>query len=195
MRMSEKLDLLAKAVVEAQKEMPHVKKDAVNPFFKSKYSELSTVIETCQPILNKHGLAIVQLPDTSGEHVSLCTMLMHTSGQFIAGELLINAKAQDPQAQGSAITYARRYAYMGSVGAASSDDDGEAAMQRKEPLRAVVTTPKPVAQVPQVVKAASNQVTGVICDCGNQMMLSVFNKNELYCNPKTGGCGAKRPRG
>lgn len=186
--MSEKIDLLAQAICEAQKEMPSVKKDSENPFFKSRYAELSTVIETCKPILNKHGLSIVQLPDTMGEHSSVCTVLMHKSGQFIAGDLLLNAKANDPQAQGSAITYARRYSYMGAAGVAAEDDDAESAMNRqKQPLRAVakVSTPK-------VTQATSHGPE--VCDCGNQMMISKLDANEFYCNPRTGGCGAKRQR-
>lgn len=65
-------------------------------------------------------------------------------------------------------------------------------VENRRELKAVPQ--KAQVQVPRVTKASS-EMPGTICECGTQMMLNMFDKNGLYCNPKDGGCGAKRARG
>ena len=128
MKQSEDLDQLAKALSEAQAEMPVVAKEKSNPFFKSKYADLSAVIQGCSPIITKHGLSVSQFPDFDGEHDLLTTRLLHESGQWLEASMRLLPIKQDPQAQGSALTYARRYAYCACLGiVADEDDDGNAA--------------------------------------------------------------------
>lgn len=55
------------------------------------------------------------------------TIIMHTSGEWISGELAMNPVKADPQGIGSAVTYARRYGLSAFVGIAPEDDDGNAA--------------------------------------------------------------------
>lgn len=148
---SEQLNELAAALVSAQSEFPTIAKDATNPFFKSKYADLATVVKTASPILAKHGLAVSQHVDSTvaGDDDQLksilLTYLIHTSGQYIshAMPLLLPQPWIDkdgkphnptPQDQGSAITYARRYSYMSVLGlVADEDDDGNAASKRSYP--------------------------------------------------------------
>jgi hypothetical protein len=125
MMKSEQLNELAAALVAAQAEFSAVPKGSVNPFFKSKYAALPEVVATAGPVLSKHGLAISQFID---EQDTMTTYLLHTSGQFIAHTMSLHLVKNDPQAQGSAVTYARRYAYMAVLGlVADEDDDGNAA--------------------------------------------------------------------
>ena len=156
--MSPEIGELAKALVLVQGEMGTIPKDSTNPFFRSKYADLATVSGVLIPILTKYGLSVSQLCSTSdkiGQHTEefvdsksgriyktivpyLClkvrTVLMHVSGQWIAGELETAIAKNDPQGIGSAITYARRYSLMAIVGAvADEDDDGNAGS--KEPER------------------------------------------------------------
>lgn len=63
--------------------------------------------------------------------VVVCTMLLHESGEYIAGELALRPKKSDPQGIGSAITYARRYHLAMMVGVATADDDGNIASGRE----------------------------------------------------------------
>jgi len=66
-------------------------------------------------------------------------LLLHTSGQFLQMEYTLPTVKQDPQAAGSAITYARRYALQSIAGIPTADDDAESAMLRgdhKNPLSA-----------------------------------------------------------
>lgn len=119
------------ALLEAQKEIEGVGKDGKNPFFKSDYATLNATIAACKQILNDHGFVILQ-PIESDEHgVYVCTTLLHVSGEVITSRMRIEqAKSNDPQAQGSAITYARRYALKSLLTMSDEDDDGERAMAR-----------------------------------------------------------------
>lgn len=116
------------ALVKAQSEMPTANKDGNNPHFKSKYATLQSVVETCKPILTKHGLAITQTFEPSCDGVSIITTLVHESGQYISGSLFLKPAKNDPQGYGSAITYGRRYAWAAILGmVADEDDDGNEA--------------------------------------------------------------------
>lgn len=127
---------LAEALARAQGELKPAVKDAKNPFFNSKYADLSSVWEAIREALTKNGLAVVQAIDlTTGEKPVqvLKTMLIHTSGEYITSQYLIQPAKNDPQGVGSAITYARRYALSALVGVvADEDDDGEAATREKK---------------------------------------------------------------
>ncbi len=126
---SESIAKLADALSKAQKEMKNAIKDSDNPFFKSKYADLASVREVYQGPLSDHGLALVQIPETSESGLPMVTtILLHTSGEFIGGSLSMNPVKADPQGIGSAITYARRYQASGITGIATElDDDGNAA--------------------------------------------------------------------
>lgn len=165
---SEKIDLLAKALTSAQAEFETVAKDATNPFFKSKYADLPAVTKAAAPVLAKYELAVVQLPGCDEAGDTLTTMVLHASGQYLAGSMRLRPVKNDPQAQGSALTYARRYAYMAALGlVADEDDDGNAASAQRK--RAEV----PAATLPaQTVTSLFNAVTtlGYDKDPGKQVL-------------------------
>jgi hypothetical protein len=123
MQHSESITKLAVALVEAQAELTNVVESASNPFFKSMYAPLNTVIDHAKPVLTKHGLAIVQGNTPTENGVIVDTMLIHTSGEWIKSELNMPLAKNDPQGAGSAITYGRRYAYSAIIGISSGDDD------------------------------------------------------------------------
>lgn len=132
---SESLAKIAPALVKAQKNMEAASKDSKNPFFKSKYADLNSIIDAAIPALNAEGIAVLQAPSVHvypDNNVSVIqTILLHESGEFIAGESeIVAAKANDPQSAGSATTYARRYGLQAMVTLKAEDDDGEAAMNR-----------------------------------------------------------------
>jgi hypothetical protein len=135
MRHSETLGAIAPALVKALSEIGGVEKAANNPFFKSKYATLENVIDASKPILARHGLSVMQFPGpfVSGA-LSLETVILHESGEWLSGDEAfgIAAGKQDPQAVGSALTYARRYAQMAVLNIPAVDDDGEGAMNRQK---------------------------------------------------------------
>lgn len=96
-----------------------VTKDAVNPHFKSKFTSLDNIIATIRAPLSKCGLAFAQFPDGDG----LTTILTHTSGEWIKSTANLKLAKEDPQGQGSAYTYARRYALSAVLGLATDEDD------------------------------------------------------------------------
>jgi hypothetical protein len=109
-----------------------VKKDANNPFFKSKYADLAALIEAVQDPLSKNGLAILQLlsTDLEGKFIHVETVLTHKSGQWISDKFSLPVLDWKPQGLGSATTYARRYALQAFLNLGAADDDGEAAQNR-----------------------------------------------------------------
>jgi len=136
---SESIVALAKALVAVQGEMPKLVKSANNPFFKSKYVDLATVMESILPVLSKNGLAITQFVSNIDGASALTTTLVHTSGEYMSATMPLLLPKNDPQGQGSAITYARRYGAMAALGiVADEDDDGNKASRPQ-----ITVYPKP----------------------------------------------------
>lgn len=128
MERSEQINELAKSLSNAQGIMIPASKDSNNPFFKSKYADLAAVWSVCREPLSKNGLAISQHANSEGNIVTVETLLLHTSGQWLLSRLSMTSKDSSPQAIGSCITYARRYSLSSILGIASEeDDDGNAA--------------------------------------------------------------------
>jgi hypothetical protein len=128
MNKSESIQNLSAALVKCQAEMPAVKFNKTNPFLKNRYADLGAIIETAQPILAKHGLAVSQLCTTQGDHVGVETVLIHTSGEWIGSVMEIPAEAErgksSAQVAGSIVTYIRRYALAAMLGM-YADEDGD----------------------------------------------------------------------
>jgi hypothetical protein len=129
---SETIGALAAALSKAQADITGALKDSSNPFFKSKYADLASCWDACRKQLAANNLAVIQTVSVNWERDEsvLVTTLAHSSGEWVRSELPIRAKDASPQAQGSAITYARRYALAAIVGLAQIDDDAEAAQGR-----------------------------------------------------------------
>lgn len=127
MNHTEQLDALATALSKAQAGMENAKKDASNPFFKSKYADLASVWDSVRAPLTSNGLAVIQTVDCDDAGMYLVTKLIHLSGQWVDSRVRIKPVKDDPQGLGSAITYMRRYALQAMVGVAPEEDDGNAA--------------------------------------------------------------------
>jgi len=132
MEKSESIKNLALALSKAQSEVKNAVKDSNNPFFKSKYADLTAVWDACRDVLAKYELSICQMPSGKDGKMALETVLMHSSGEFVSNSFEMTPSKNDPQGIGSAITYARRYALAAFVGIATEDDDGNAASHGKE---------------------------------------------------------------
>jgi hypothetical protein len=125
---SENINELAAALAIAQGQITGALKDSANPFFKSKYADLASVWDACREHLSKNGLAVIQTTENvSPEAITVVTTLAHKSGQYIKGVLAMTPKDGSPQAFGSCLTYARRYALAAIVGVAQIDDDANSA--------------------------------------------------------------------
>ena len=123
---------IATALLKAQSEMSNPKKGATNPFFKSKYADLNAIREAVIPTLNENGISVLQpIVHVDGKNF-VKTILLHESGELMDSltEIIYN-KQNDAQAQGSGISYARRYALQSFVCVGADDDDGQKAVQPK----------------------------------------------------------------
>ena len=122
------MKLISSALVKAQKEFAPALKTSTNPHFKSKYVSLDGCIEAVIDALNNNGIFLMQRNHNCDNGVTVETIFIHESGEEISGGILhVPAIKNDPQAYGSALTYARRYSLMAACGIAPADDDGEAA--------------------------------------------------------------------
>lgn len=153
MKKSESISELTKAFAKTQQEMKQPLKDAQNPFFKSTYVPLENVTESITETATKNGLAFSQEPSFDDGMVAVTTLVMHSSGEWIEyAPLKMKPVKNDPQAFGSAITYAKRYALSAIFGITSDkDDDGNEATQPQKPQRQQQATKQ--AQVKQYISA------------------------------------------
>ena len=165
MRSSESINELAAALSVAQGTFPAIKKTKTakvtskrtGETYTYSYADLEVVVKETKSILAENGLAVMQLPeiDESGRDV-VTTTVMHKSGQWKEASTPIKATDGSPQTYGSALTYARRYAYCAALGiVAEEDDDGKRAQEaadkgqtrnRKPPASSTSAVPQtPVA--------------------------------------------------
>jgi hypothetical protein len=140
MEKSESIKAISAALLTFHVKMEPIKKDSKNPFFSSSYASLHTILESISLPLAEAGLSFAQFPDGN----SLTTILMHPdSGEWMqASYLMPVAKPNDPQAVGSSITYARRYA-IGAVLGLNIEEDDDANKASERPAQATGGTQKP----------------------------------------------------
>ena len=158
---------LVAALVKARAEMGHAIKNAKNPHFRSDYADLSSVIDACMHALLAHGLVVTQ--HENGE--TLATYLRHSSGQWLRSDSAIVASKPGPQAHGSALTYARRYALAALLCLAQADDDGERSEVRgmaPKSIEAQEPDPDISGKDPlQMIKLAASELCDLMSSCNS----------------------------
>jgi hypothetical protein len=122
MKMKSETTDLARALSLAQGQMRHATLNKTNPHFKSRYADLASIIDAIRKPLADNNLSVTQIIDVQGELVSLVTLLMHPSGQFIRSVHPLPGGGT-PQAFGSALTYAKRYSLSSMLGISADEDD------------------------------------------------------------------------
>lgn len=164
MNKSESIIELAKAMAEFQAEVKQPLKDKNNPFFKSKYVPLESVVESITESAPKYGLSFTQWAQNDADgRVGVATMLMHSSGQFIEYDpVYMNAEKNTAQGAGALITYLKRYSLSAIFGITSDeDDDGNAAsgngQQQKPPQQFKAASSKQIG----ALKVALKELTGL----------------------------------
>lgn len=124
--------------------MGNVAKDANNPFFKSKYAPLESILPAIKEPLQQSGLTFIQIP--TGLCKLTTTLIDVESGETISGEYEMTPAKNDPQGQGGAITYMRRYALVAMLGLnCDEDDDGNTASQKPKAVEKKETISPDVA--------------------------------------------------
>lgn len=125
----------AEALLAVQKEISKIDfpKTAKNPHFGSNYCPLDVILARALPVLNAHGFVLTQevttIDGADGTQGALKTTLLYTvpTGNAptldrIESTMLLMPLKPNPQNQGSAITYARRYAVQTLLAIVPEDD-------------------------------------------------------------------------
>lgn len=137
---SESIKELATALAKAQASIKGALKDSSNPFFKTKYADLSSVVEAIKEPLTTNGLSYVQISHERENAAAIETLIMHSSGEWLScGVMSVPVNKADAQGYGSSATYCRRYSLSAAFGVAPEDDDGNAATKAKpDPVKAAL---------------------------------------------------------
>jgi hypothetical protein len=153
--MIQSKDLFA-ALSKAQAEISGALKDSDNPFFKSKYADLASVMDACRLPLTRNGLSYIQKTYSVNDKYFIETILAHSSGQSItSGPVEVLISKRDAQGFGSAITYFRRYQLSALIGVAQIDDDANHATGKELPQAQA----RPAMQAPRPQQAPGPQAT------------------------------------
>jgi len=136
MKTSEQINEISAALAKAQNKIEGAAKSANNPFFKSKYADLTEVWNAIREELTANGIAVVQSPSTKFENsdviVTVTTRLVHSSGQWIEGEMSGRPTKGDIQGIGAVTSYLRRYSLSAFCSVTPIEDDGNEASGNKE---------------------------------------------------------------
>lgn len=138
-----------KKLLEVQKEVGAISKDSKNPFFKSKYFDINSLIAHVQPILAKNDLLLMQ-PIVDNTQMSI--IIDVESGESLESGIDLPTLT-DPQKLGSAITYYRRYTLQALLGLQAEDDDANLASNN--------TTRKPALTTEQFEKTLQADAKGI----------------------------------
>jgi hypothetical protein len=179
------MKLISTALVKAQKEYGKAHKTSNNPFFKSKYADLSVVVDAVLGALNNNGIALIQNCHESDTGVVVETIFLHDSGESIScGKLSVPAAKNDPQGYGSALTYARRYSLMAACGIAPEDDDGNAATKavQQAPIK---QSPAPNLVPPPLTDTEGNECVQAMVQCTDiETLKGIFGGAYKRANEK-----------
>lgn len=175
-----------KKLLDFQKKVEAIKKDSQNPFFKSNYFDINSLLEEIKPLLNELGIVILQPLSHIGERTSLKTIIIDSEdGKTILESETLLPENIDPQKMGSSITYFRRYSLQSLLLLQAEDDDANKASDK------VITEAKPTAQTTYAPKYTNTyqpriekQVGGICPECGGSYVKgktgSVFCQNKCW---------------
>jgi len=195
MKSSESINELASALCNAQGQMGGAVKDSSNPFFKSSYADLTSVIKAIKQPFSDNSLSYTQFPVSNDHGVGVSTRLMHISGQWLEMEYTLPTVKKDPQASGSAITYARRYALQSIAGIPTADDDAESAMLRGEKSEQEKYQDMIMDLMPSVKAIKDGIATGDWATANEAWKeLSTTEKELLWIAPSKGGVFTTKER-
>jgi hypothetical protein len=106
-------------------EVGRISKDSSNPFFKSKYFDVNSLLLHVEPIIQKNDLLLLQpIQDNLVKSI-----IFDTNGFSIESGIVL-PELNDPQKLGSAITYYRRYTLQSLLALQAEDDDANLASNK-----------------------------------------------------------------
>jgi hypothetical protein len=179
MKYSTQLNEIGLSMSKVQGSIKSAKKDCNNLFFKAKYADLASVWEACRDQLASHGISIIQGSSDNDGKITVVTLLLHSSGQWIESTLsmpmmtpdmpakkgyngqmhdAVPSRLMNAQEIGSVITYFRRYSIASMVGVCPEDEDANMVSEGKNnpPVSKIQNMP------PQPQKINKEQLTALL---------------------------------
>lgn len=185
MNKSESIKELACALSELQSEITDV--PASSKGHRHDYADLSDMLKVARPLLKKHGLAISQLVGNAEQNVTVESILMHKSGEWISSLISVPVMAGSNQMNalqsiGSSITYGRRYALGALLNYTKGDDDtdGNAQLANHQQQAPKNSYQKPPVVPAQPVNALPPKaaIPGASPELANQA-IEFYERNDL----------------
>ena len=169
------------ALMKVQSEIGSLSKIKDNPFHKSKYVPLGSILSEIKPILNSNKFLLTQVMELDGEKELLKTNITHVNGECLTSCAPLNvADKSNPQKYGSALTYMRRYSLTSLLGIEEQDDDGQKAiLETIAPIKIIEKiSSKQVEQLQVLIKNADKSVED-ICKALGISALSELPKSKF----------------
>lgn len=187
MQQSESIKYIMPALIKARGSFKAAVKDSKNPHFKSAYASLDSVVDAITDALLANGIFQTQPTSVEDGVTILHTRFVHTSGEWIGSTYPVHPVKKDPQGEGSALTYARRYALMSLAGIAPEDDDGNAATQAVNDAQQKLEAAKKALKLPidAIKKALSDGDLSSAAEAWFE--LSDDEKASIWVAPSKGG--------
>ena len=184
MNKSEQINELASALAKVQAVLQPAGFDAVNPFYKSKYATLGSVIDVAK-VMHSEGLSYMQPPVSDGHYVGIDNILMHESGQWISDRIMVMLPDDSKnmvQEAGKIITYLRRYGLASMFGIYSDEDtDGNNPPPISKPSQPVKTPQKP-SQSDSARPYAPDELKVRIAEIGEDMRPASAKQTSLLAS-------------
>jgi hypothetical protein len=120
---SEQTAKLSKVLSKLHAEFPKIVKGRTNPHFKSKYADISDILEQVLPVLSKNGVAVTQWTLHSEDNRVHILTRIQLDDEWMQGQFSVPADRNNPQGYASAVTYIRRISLGAALGIATDDDD------------------------------------------------------------------------
>lgn len=192
LQKSEKIDLLASALCDAQAEFSGVPMNCTNKFLGNKYADLGAIIQTVKPILAKHGLSVTQGAIGGADFADMTTIgvsttLMHKSGQWVETEIYMKVGDEKgksaAQVAGSVISYLRRYSIAAILNLYSDEDvDGNAPEKERETNKAPQpqTLAKQAAAVSKVPVLTIEEAEAEVSGATGELYGELSNEDITY---------------
>ena len=170
MNHSSAINEIALALSKAQEAIQDAEKSSANPFFKTKYADLSSVLNEIRAVFPKNGLALVQSCFTAENgNIGVTTMVVHSSGQWMSDSIDIPAQGKNlAQESGSVITYLRRYSASAFAGIAQADSDANLGTSKASNTAPVVNL-----KGPSITEDQIQQI--------NDLMIETSTNESAFC--------------
>jgi hypothetical protein len=147
--MKKHMKSIQNKLLKFQEKVGAIKKDSQNPFFKSSYFNIDTLLGTIKPILNEVGLVLLQPLTTLDGKPALVTKILDSESEESIEGTVVLPENNDAQKMGGIITYFRRYCIQSMLSLEAEDDDGNMASHGQNSTKSM--PPKPPANKPPVI--------------------------------------------